>query len=593
MKRVIYLTIISTLFISVQCQKPTPDLRPNILLILTDDMGYGDVELEGNPYLRTPFLSQLASESIQFKHFYVSPVCAPTRASLLTGRYHQRTGVRSVTNGYEILDPQELTLAEVLQNNDYRTGLFGKWHLGEYYPSVPNAQGFEEFLGFRTGHTANYFDAMLEKNGRPLQTQGYITDVLTQNALDFMTNKAKEAPFFCYLAYNAPHTPLQVGSNWIEPYLAMGLDERTARIYGMIENLDHHIGQIYQVLEQQQLLENTLVIFMSDNGPISGWRIQQEKMRYNAGLRDQKFTVYEGGIRTQCYWMWKGHWPPNIESRTIGAHIDVLPTLLDILNIKMPGNHQLDGISLLPLLIGQGMRPDDRVFYQKYALSSLQNPGPFPGGIACRDPWKMVDDTTLYNLKEDPGETNNLAAQYPEILTELVEGYQQWYEDIVAERNLENVPISVGYPQENPVFLQPHHATVAGNLKFTGHRGLLGERIGTHPRGVDGDWLSNWKQKGDQVSWNFHVAETGTYQIGVQMRDSFPMEPISLQLLSKDTMIEELILPAARLMEWTEKTLAELPFVKGSQSVTLSLANDLEKSSFELRSLVLSMQPRK
>ena len=164
---------------------------PNLLIILTDDMGYGDVGHIGNPMINTPHLDQLAETSVQFKYFYVSPVCAPTRASLLTGRYHQRTGVRSVTNGFETIDPDEVTLAEILKSAGYRTGIFGKWHLGEYYPSVPNAQGFDEYLGFRTGHTNYYYDAEIEYNGQPYQTTGHITEVLTDAALNFMDQPAR------------------------------------------------------------------------------------------------------------------------------------------------------------------------------------------------------------------------------------------------------------------------------------------------------------------------------------------------------------------------------------------------------------------
>ncbi|GAB4406982.1 MAG: hypothetical protein OHK0039_09140 [Bacteroidia bacterium] len=179
--------------------------QPNILLILVDDLGYGDLSLTGNPHLSTPHLDQLGKESAQFRHFYVSPVCAPTRASLLTGRYHHRAGVRSVTNGFETMVPDEETLAELLAAQGYRTGIFGKWHLGEYYPSLPQAQGFDTFVGFRTGHTDVYEDAVLEKNGAPYPTRGHITRALTDEALAFM---AAPGPFFCYLAYNAPHTPL-------------------------------------------------------------------------------------------------------------------------------------------------------------------------------------------------------------------------------------------------------------------------------------------------------------------------------------------------------------------------------------------------
>ena len=253
-------------------QQNTDSTSPNILLILTDDMGYGDVGISGNTIIKTPNLDKLGARSVRFRNFYVSPVCAPTRASLLTGRYHQRTGVRSVTNGYETMDPDEITIAEILKEHNYRTGIFGKWHLGEYYPSVPNAQGFDEYLGFRTGHTDFYFDPTLEHNGQPVELSGHITEILSINALEFMTEESQK-PFFCYLAYNAPHTPLQVDSSWWDPYASLGIKERNARIYGMVEQLDSSIGGIIDSLNKKGLLDNTIVIFMSDNGPINGWKV--------------------------------------------------------------------------------------------------------------------------------------------------------------------------------------------------------------------------------------------------------------------------------------------------------------------------------
>lgn len=568
-------------------QQPTEISQPNILLLLTDDMGYGDVQHAGNPFVQTPNLDRLAKASTRFKYFYVSPVCAPTRASLLTGRYHQRAGVRSVTNGFETMDPEEVTLAEVLQDNGYRTAIFGKWHLGEYYPSLPNAQGFDEYLGFRTGHTADYFDAELERNGQMVRTQGYITDVLTKEALSFMIQREKEKPFFCYLAYNAPHTPLQIDSNWVQPYLERGLDERTARIYGMVENIDKNIGQLLDTLDGEQLLENTIVIFMSDNGPISGWRLPQEEMRYNAGLRDQKFTIYEGGIRTQCYWMWQGQWQEDLESEAIAAHIDVLPTLLDVLNIDVLENKALDGESLLPVLNGTGTLPTDRAFYQKYALATLRDPAPFPGGILRKGDWKMVNGTELYNLEQDPGELENLASQNPDLLLELRQSYEQWYADIVSERSLENVPITIGYEKENPVFVQPHHGIAEGNLKFTGQRGLLGERIGTHPSGVDGDWLANWKEPGDQITWKVEAVETGNYQVAIQTRDSTATEPVSLRLEVNEEVFDQTVALPRPAHEWQRQDLAELPLVRGPQTISLKLVGNLEESGFEVRALIL------
>lgn len=576
-------TLISLNLLHCQREESSQVARPNVLLILDDDMGYGDVGNAGNPYIRTPVLDQLAEDGIRFENFYVSSVCAPTRASLLTGRYHQRTGVRSVTNGFEIMNPGERTLAEILKEAGYRTGIYGKWHLGEYYPSLPNAQGFDEYIGFRTGHTPDYYDAVLEKNAEPYQTEGYITDMLTDKALDFML-RDKEAPFFCYLPYNAPHTPLQIDSHWVQPYLEQGLDGREARVYGMVENIDHNIGRMLRRLEENQLLENTIVIFMSDNGPISGWRIPQEEMRYNAGLRDQKFTVYEGGIRTQCYWMWKGWWPAGQQHDAVAAHIDVLPTLAEVSGIALPDSLDIDGRSLAPLLTGEATSLPERTFFQKYSLETLREPAPFPGGMARKGEWKMINGTELYNLTRDPGETENLAGEHPEILAELTREYEAWYREVMTDHELASSIIEVGYPEENPIFLQPHHGVAAGGLEFTGKRGLLGNRIGTHPSGVDGDWLSNWRRQEDRIDWTAQIVEAGTYRIGARMRGRVP-DPAPLSVQAGSEKLDATIAPEQLGENWQQYSFGALTLPKGILPVSLSLRRNLGENGLEIRSI--------
>ncbi|MEM7513870.1 MAG: sulfatase-like hydrolase/transferase, partial [Bacteroidota bacterium] len=392
--------LLSAVFLA--CQEKSP-ASPNILIILVDDMGVGDASFAGNPYLSTPTLDSLAAHSVAFKEFYVSSVCAPTRASLLTGRYHQRTGVQSVTNGYEVLHPSEITLAEQLKEIGYRTGILGKWHLGEYYPSIPKGQGFDTFVGFRTGHTNVYDDPILEKDGVPYPTRGYISDVLTREAVSFMS-KSEEEPFFCYLAHNLPHTPLIIEDRYVQPFRQLGLDEKVARLYGMMTKLDESLSRLFHQMRVRGLLENTAILFLSDNGPISGWKVPQEKMRYNAGLRDQKFTTYEGGIRTHAFWAFGDHWSHKQVDNTFGAHIDVVPTLLELIGAPTPDN--VDGISLLSILEGKEVGEDlmERSFFQNFSHESLKNPQQQPGGIMRSGPWKMINGHELYRLDQDAGE---------------------------------------------------------------------------------------------------------------------------------------------------------------------------------------------
>lgn len=530
-------------------------------------MGYGDVSNEGNQYLKTPHLDNMASRSVNFEHFYVSPVCAPTRASLLTGRHHQEVGVRSVANGFETMDPDAVTLAEILKGEGYRTAIFGKWHLGEYYPSIPNAQGFDEFLGFRTGHTADYFDAVLEHNGKPEATEGYITDMLTDKALQFIEEESKN-PFFCFLAYNAPHSPLQIEESKFERFLEMGLDDKTARVYAMVENIDENMGKLISSMESSENLENTMVIFLSDNGPISGWQVPQAKMRYNAGLRDQKFTTYEGGIRTQCYWMWKGNWKPFNDRLSLVAHIDLVPTLADILNISLPHSHDIDGISLKGVLDKQIPIDEERMIFEDFDFSSLRNPQLFSGGIVRKSYWKMVKGAELYNLKEDPGEQHNLADIHPEVLKELKLAYSNYYNDVYANTHVLPLPIKVGYDEENPVRLKSHHGIAKGNVQFMGFRGHYNESYGTHPTGVDGSWTSNWIERGDAIQWEVEFIEKATYDIGITANGRIGLNTcaLSLNINGQSTSV---LLPETKIEEqWKNIHLLR---IKAGQLANISL----------------------
>ncbi|MEM7656764.1 MAG: arylsulfatase [Bacteroidota bacterium] len=560
--------LLSILLPCLACQttQKLPPSRPNVLLIMVDDMGVGDLGREGNPYTHTPHLDLLALESVNFRNFYVSSVCAPTRASLLTGRYHQRTGVRSVTNGYEMMVPDEWTLAEFLQPLGYRCGIFGKWHLGEYHPSLPMAQGFEEFIGFRTGHTANYWNAALERNGQVYPTAGYLTDVLTEEAMRFM--QESEQPFFCYLPYQSPHTPLQIDSTAWQKFRDQGLSEKVARLYAMVENVDHNLGRLREFLASEERYANTILIFLSDNGPVSGWRLPQEQLRYNAGLRDQKFSVYEGGIRTVSFWSWPEKWPAH-EVQAVGAHIDLVPTLGQIVGFEAKEAYAWDGRNLLPELEGKDSLSEPRPFFQNYALGTLREPAPQPGGIFRLGKWKMVNGTELYDLRQDPGEQTNLAESDPNRLAEMNQAYLDWYQDVHRVRNFVLTPIEVGHAAENPVALRPHHGRViGGDLHFLGKRGLAGERIGRHPNGVDGDWIGHWTSAEDLFQWEVEIVEPGTYAISLLARGE-TNKAGKLQVQIKDQVLSATSLLSSS-NEWQPLELGTIELAVGSQSIALS-----------------------
>ena len=372
--------------------------RPNVILILTDDQGYGDVGVHGNDVLRTPNLDRLAREGVRIKEFYVTPLCATTRASLLTGRYNQRTGVLWPFLGAEVLRHREVTLAEALKDAGYQTALIGKWHLGRYGKYGPLTHGFDEFLGFRDGMIDDYFDTALEHNGLPVRISNYITDALTDAALRFVESN-RSRPFFLFLSYNAPHIPNQVPLKYEQEYTEKGLSPHLAKVYGMITCLDDGIGRVLEALEKLGLEENTIVVFLSDNGPQmeSSRQMQQFRSRewhrmdamwkgvgrYNANLRGEKATVYEGGIRSPFFARWVGQLPAGKTLEVAASHIDLLPTLLDLCGFRSrKGRHWTAGAWLRFLTARgkshHGIRPSlhpggrrcDSGTYSRYAPES-------------------------------------------------------------------------------------------------------------------------------------------------------------------------------------------------------------------------------
>jgi arylsulfatase A len=466
---------------------------PNVVLILSDDQGYGDLSCHGNPHLRTPNLDRFAAQSVEFSRFYVSPVCAPTRASLLTGRYNIRCGVHGVTGGRETMAGDETTLAETLRGRGYRTALIGKWHLGEAYPHVPHAQGFDHYVGFRTGHWNHYFDALLEHNGKPYPTDGYIADALTGEALRYLEAN-RSNPFFLYLAYNTPHTPYQVPDRYFQKYLARGMQPGLASIYGMIENLDENVGRLLSGVNRLGLARDTIVIFMTDNGP--------NGERYNAGLRGRKGTVYEGGVRVPFFIRWPGRFQAGRKVNAIAAHIDIYPTLLDLCGAGAPKGRALDGLSLRSLIENARGNWPDRPIYTHSERPGREN-AIYPGAIRTQR-FTLVNGAELYETEADPGESKDVAASYPEKTRELRDRYRDWFASVIAERGFTRYPLQVGHAEENPVYLPATQAYFSGEIHFRGKNGFA------H------DWLTGWRRTEDRVHWEIDVVQPGRYSITLE-----------------------------------------------------------------------------
>ena len=464
--------------------------RPNVLLIMSDDQGYGDLSLHGNLHLKTPNLDQLGRDGVQFRRFCVSPVCAPTRSSLLTGRYNLRCGVWGVTHGKETMRREETTLAEALRAAGYDTALYGKWHLGEHYPYVPHAQGFEEFIGFRTGHWMNYFDSMLERNGKPYATRGYITDAITDHAVQFL-ERQRASPFFLYVAYNAPHSPFQVPEKYLESFRKADLDDETRAVYAMVSNLDENVGRLLARLEGLGLARDTIVIFLTDNGP--------NGRRFNAGLRASKGAVYEGGVRAPFFIRWPAGFSGGRAEKTLAAHIDVYPTILDLCGVEPSRGLPVDGMSLAPLLVNRGVSWPDRILYTH--REAERNPSAVWPGAARTQRFNLVNGEELYDLASDPGESRNVAREHPDVAKRLRGAYEAWYKVAGEQCGYRRPAIPVGYAEEDPVVLPAPQSYFTGGLGFAGGPGYA------H------DWITGWTNPADFVHWEIDVARAGLFDV--------------------------------------------------------------------------------
>ena len=488
--------------------------RPNIVLIVTDDQGWWDIGSHGNADIETPNLDRLASESVELTRFYVQPVCAPTRAGLMTGRHYLRTGLYNTRFGGDTLHLDEVTIADTLSEAGYRTGIFGKWHLGEYRRFHPRQRGFEEAIFFSAGHTERYWEPdALVRNGKPVHVRGHITDVLTDAASTFVRS-SDDRPFFLLLTYNVPHSPLQVSDALHEKYRAKGIDSRDARIYGLVEQCDAAIGRLLGAIDAEGLRDETVVFFMSDNGGVS--------RHFRAGLRGGKGTVYEGGVRSPFYARWPGRFEAGRKTRARGSHLDLYPTLLEVAGIAVPSGLQIDGQSLLPVLTAKSEKgPHERLFHNwdRHAPSIRSR-------WAIAGPrYKLVGEE-LYDLEDDPGEQRNIAADHPELAEAMRKEFIEWLAEMTEGRSFEPVPIPVGDALEDPVDLLPSWARHKGrhaSVTQPYHReparpaplGALPVEEGTvYTFGAYyWDTIEGWREPGESVRWAVDVAEEGEYDV--------------------------------------------------------------------------------
>ena len=441
--------------------------KPNIILMLTDDQGYGDIGAHGNPHLKTPHIESIGEDGVEMTHFFAYPNCTASRAAILTGRYPYRTGVTAVTQVDHFMNTDEVTIAEILSENGYRTGIFGKWHLGDNCPMRPMDQGFQEALvhkgggiGQAAGPAGNtYFDPILEHNNVSKKYKGYCDDIFTDAAIDFIKDK-NDKPFFAYLATNLPHFPLQVPEEKAEPFRKMGLHEDNALTFGMLNNIDGNVGRVLAELKKSGKEENTIVIFLSDNGPRTR-RTKNDSYpgRWVANLRGTKTSAYDCGIRVPFYVKWHKKLKKGKRTNQMGTAIDLLPTLLDACDLPLPKGIKIDGQSLLPLWKGETSKLENRTYFvqmhygptpfkymhfaartQKYKLVSPHN---FPHGIVHQptdfELKNVLKNLELFDMENDPSERINLAKKHPEIVEKMLAEYENWFDEVTEERDAKGI----------------------------------------------------------------------------------------------------------------------------------------------------------
>lgn len=484
--------------------------QPNVLIFLADDMGWGDISASGNPNHTTPNIDSLARDGVKLDRFFVCPVCSPTRAEFLTGRYHPRGGVKGVSTGQERLNLDEKTLADAFKAAGYRTGAFGKWHNGSQWPYHPNARGFDEYYGFTSGHWGEYFDPPLEHNGQPVRDKGYMTDLLTDKALEFIET-AKGKPFFCYVPYNVPHSPWAVPqADWAR-YKDKAVQtstrdkdsedmDETRCALAMVSNMDANIGRVLKRLDELHLANNTIVIFFTDNGP--------NTFRWNGGMKGKKGGTDEGGVRSPFFIRWPAKLPKGHNVPEISGAIDILPTLCSLTGVPRLGDKALDGRDLTPLLTHQsGLWPSRMIF-------STWGPN-----ISVRTQEHRLDHAgLLYDMVADPDQTRDISAEKPEVAQRLSAAVESWRKEMNLVKvavsgkgkggkkgkanSVDQRPIPVGYPEFPRTALPARDGEPRGGV----------QRSSNAP---NCSYFVNWSSLKDSLVWNLDVHTAGEYAVEI------------------------------------------------------------------------------
>ncbi len=468
--------------------------KPNIVVILTDDQGWGDLSLNGNTDLATPNIDSLARDGARFDRFFVCAVCSPTRAEFLTGRYHVRSGVYSTSAGGERMDLDEKTIADSFKAAGYATGAFGKWHNGMQYPYHPNGRGFEEYYGFCSGHWGDYFSPPLEHNGKIVQGKGFCIDDFTDKAMAFMERSHKAGkPFFAYLPYNTPHSPMQVPDRWWDKFKDKEIklrnrDPRRENLphlrcaLAMCENIDWNVGRLLKKLDQLDVAKDTIVVFFHDNGP--------NGVRWNGGMKGRKGSTDEGGVRSPLL----VRWPAAIEKGTfvkpIASVMDLLPTLADCAGVPVISKKKLDGRSLKLLLLGQKIKWPDRTIMNCWK-----------GRVSARTQrYRLSHTGQLFDMVADPGQLKNIIEEQPKVAVRLLGEVEHWKKTVLSELGKDDRPFVIAHPDYEWTQIPARDGMAHGGIK----------RSNKFP---NCSYFYNWTTTDDKITWPAEVGASGRYEV--------------------------------------------------------------------------------
>lgn len=471
---------------------------PNVIVILTDDQGWGDLSMNGNPNIDTPNIDSIAKNGATLQNFYVCAVCSPTRAEFLTGRYHTRMGVFSTSQGGERFDADETTIADVFKANGYRTAAYGKWHSGMQAPYHPNSRGFDDYYGFCSGHWGDYYSPMLEHNGELVQGNGFLVDDLTDHAIDFIKAE-QDQPFFIYLPLNTPHSPMQAPQKYWDEFkekpIVSDPDETntkkenkdfTRAALAMCKNIDDNVGRVIRALDDEGIAEETIVVYFSDNGPNSS--------RFNGGMRGRKGSVYEGGLRSPCVMKYPAKVPAGLKVPDVTAAIDLLPTLAQLAECSLPTSVKpIDGQSFATKLTpsrqsSNGSRLVFSAWNQKYSVRSQT--------------FRYHANGTLYHINSDRGEEEDVSDEHPDAVANLKSALDAWITETSpkSSRHQDPRPFPLGHPDLALTQLPARDAVATGKIQRSN-------------RWPNCSFFQAWSDTKDTIQWDVDVVEGGDYHV--------------------------------------------------------------------------------